>query len=585
MNSPVLENVNAGLLYLHNASTKKDFFSHLELLFAELFRNCRFSVLAPTELESVFRLEYSSGMGRFEFQRRFVRLEALKDIARSGKDFAWELQSAPRLFLPDGDDLPVLKARVIRSESAFLGLMVFHDELEFQESEQVFGLESYLFDHVFAAYQRVRERDLLLERLEESNAKVDAIGEISELLRHLDLDVLLSHIMAVSMRLTEAQVGSIVLDESLEADVEWGLPRTVLDRIRRRGGECLSEIVRQTREPILVCSYRGNREFEPVAEFHIESFLCAPLVSKGRVLGTVNLVNGDASRGGMFTEKDKAAIVTVASLAAIAIENAILHTESIEKERLKASLQIAQSIQRGMYPVKALKVPGYDSAWYTKSCDETGGDYFDFLELKPPQVGFSIGDVSGHGIGAALLMATGRANLRALLSVKTDLKEVMERLNDLLGKDMDADKFMTLFIGRLDHDSHHLSYVNAGHDPPLIYSRLDGTIKELEATGIPLGMMSGWSYELGSDEILRPGDVLVLTTDGIWEATSKERQPFGKEHLRSILKRSAEGTAQGIADAILDALDVHMGGFEFQDDITLFVLKRIAESKTQPGFA
>jgi sigma-B regulation protein RsbU (phosphoserine phosphatase) len=278
----------------------------------------------------------------------------------------------------------------------------------------------------------------------------------------------------------------------------------------------------------------------------------------------------------MFTEIDKRCVVTVSSLTATAIENAILHRDMIEKERFKANLQMARTIQRGMYPLEGLEIAGYDMAWWSQSCDETGGDYFDFLKLENDGAGFAIGDVAGHGIGAALLMATGRANLRALLSVKTDLKEVMERLNGLLFEDMEDETFMTMFIGCLNHREHTVEYVNAGHDQPLLYHRATNDVTTLTSTGIPLGMLRDSKYGTGDAQRLFPGDVMLLTTDGVWEATCAKDEHFGKERLQSLLATHAGETARGLVDRIRREVETFTGSVRYVDDFTLVVIKRVS---------
>jgi sigma-B regulation protein RsbU (phosphoserine phosphatase) len=329
-----------------------------------------------------------------------------------------------------------------------------------------------------------------------------------------------------------------------------------------------------TGQPIFLRGYSQDPRFEPAGDFNIESFLCVPLVSKERVLGAVSLVNVGLARGGAISESEMASITTLASLASTAIENAILHRDMIEKERIKANLDIARTIQRGMYPVRGLEIPGYDMAFFTRACDETGGDYFDFISLDDDRSAFVVGDVSGHGIGAALFMASGRANVRALLSVKNDLKEVMDRMNDLLASDMDDENFMTLFVGCLNHHDNSLTFVNAGHDEPLIYRARDRSVEQLDTTGLPAGMMEGWSYDVATARPLEPGDVLLLTTDGVWEGKNRAGERFGKPRLKEALALHAGGAPQDLVDAILKTVEAYAQGILHPDDFTVVAIKR-----------
>ena len=574
MDSSILEKVNGGLLYLYSASCRKELCGHLESFLSELFRSLSFSILTPTEDPGSFHVEYVTGFDLPSFERTTVVSPQLLEVCRRGGGKSPQSGSLLEIVI-GGRNLPVHDCRVMEVAGSVLGLLVFHESLELQGDGELEGVDDYVFDHVFTAYQYVAQRDLLSERLEGSEAKLDGISEISGALGQFELETLLSHLLSVYIRLTEAQVGSIVLHEGLGADVEWGLPRSALDQLRERNGKPLHEVVRDSGEPVVVRGYSGDSRFEPLSGFNIDSFMCVPLVAKDRILGTVNLVNSGASKGGMFTDMDRATVLTISSLAASAIENVILHNDLLEKERIKASLQIARSIQQGMYPVKGLVIPGYEMAWVTRSCDETGGDYFDFFTLGDGRAALAIGDVSGHGIGAALLMTAGRANLRALLSVRSDLKDVVERLNDLLASDMDDAKFMTLFLASLDHRKHEVVFVNAGHDQPLIFRRRTSTCDELDATGLPVGMIAGAAYEVGTVAPLEPGDVFLLTTDGVWEATNAGGERFGKDRLGEILRHAAGGSPREVIDAILKSVESYTGGLVHPDDSTLLVLKRV----------
>ena len=337
----------------------------------------------------------------------------------------------------------------------------------------------------------------------------------------------------------------------------------------------------ETGKAVLIADYSTDTQCEPVPNCNVGSFLCVPLLSNDKALGTVNLVNGSGARR-HFSETDRLAMTQIASLAGTAIENAILHRDLLEKEAIEANLKIAQSIQEGMYPTRTLDLPGYDVAWVNESCDETGGDYFDFITMPDGRLALSIGDVSGHGIGAAILMATGRANLRALLSVKSDLKEVMERLNNLLESDMDMEKFMTLFLGILDCQTGELIYVNAGHDCPLLYIRENDSIEEFQTSGIPIGMFPNWSYDsVHYARRLGPGDTLLLTTDGLWEAVGHNGDRYGKERLKKVFRESVELDAAAMVERVMNDVHEFCGPVQAKDDMTLVVVKNNAAGSPQ----
>lgn len=571
MESTILEKLSSGLLFLYTAGGRKDLCIYLDHYFAELFHKASFSVLSVTDEPGVYLVEHSTGIDLPAYERQYTRCREL-DVALSRRTDTIFSELSPPAFSVQGQSLPLRILRLLDWGPGASGVVVFHDLLEPQIPGELEGLTDYVLDHVVTAFQLAGRHDLQADLLECSQAKLDGISEIISLVGQFELPALLIHLISVYTRLTEAQVGSIVLEGKVNTDIEWGLPRAALDLIREKGGTPLHRIATETRSPVLVRGYSSDPRFEPLPEFNLESYLSIPLITKQQVLGTVNLANG---RAGGFTEMDRAAMLTISSIAAGIIENAILHNDLIEKERIKASLQLARSIQQGMYPTRALEIPGYELAWVTQSCDETGGDYLDFFPMGATETALAVGDVSGHGIGAALLMASGRANLRALLSVKSDLADVVGRLNDLLGADLDGAKFMTLFLAALDASRHTVTYVNAGHDQPFLYRAADGSVDQCETTGLPVGMMPGWTYEKRSTRSLEPGDCLLITTDGVWEAASRTGERFGKARLKDSLVQHAGRAPRELIDAILKDVLAYTRGVPHPDDVTVLLLKRV----------
>jgi len=570
MESATTDKAHAGILHLYRARSRSDFYRRLEIVLGEMLSGGLFSVLVPAEREGLFHIEHSTLLSLPRFDLPVVESASLQRILLAP---AAESAMGACAELPwKGRSVPASAVRMLRGPGGPVALLFLHDPLPARGAT---ALDGPFLAQLASAFEHMVEREGLVERFDESNARLQAIREIGNLLGELDLEKLLSRLLGVFTSLTEAQVASVILEGVVAMEVEWGLPRQVLDGLRRKDGDSLIAIARKSRESLIVRRYRGNPEYEEVRDFHVESFLCVPLVSSDKVIGMVNLVNPSFEKGRFATETDRAAMVTLSSLAATAVENAILHKESIEKERIQASLQIARSIQQKMYPVDELRLPGYDISWLTRSCEETGGDYLDFIPVGPGNMGFAVGDVSGHGIGAALLMATGRANLKALLSMRGELEEVMGRLNDLMAEDMDEVKFMTLFLGFLDHERHGLRYASAGHDPPLLYRSGARNIVELAATGLPLGMIPGWRYDEGEEQYLEPGDTILLTTDGVWEARSPSGDRFGKVRLRASLASNAACSAREVIAGILKDLEAHMRGRPHEDDMTLAVIRRV----------
>jgi len=251
-----------------------------------------------------------------------------------------------------------------------------------------------------------------------------------------------------------------------------------------------------------------------------------------------------------------------------------------EREKMKHALELAREIQQHLLPAGCPSVPGFDIAGLNIPCDETGGDYYDFIELAefgPGKIGIALGDVTGHGIGAALLMASARSALRSQVANHVDaLDALFDKVNASLVRDTGEDRFMTLFYGVLDAGSRSLRWASGGHDPAIWLRRAGGRIEELtNPPGIPLGVLEGVPFGQAGPIELTPGDILLVGTDGIWEAPDGSGRQFGKERLREIISQQVDSTAEQICQAVVQAVNEFRAGHPQQDDITLVVVKAI----------
>ncbi len=245
----------------------------------------------------------------------------------------------------------------------------------------------------------------------------------------------------------------------------------------------------------------------------------------------------------------------------------------LDTGRMREQLEIARRIQRGFLPKAPPGLHGFDIGGWNEPCYETGGDYYDFIRLPGGRLGIAIGDVSGHGIGSALLMASARSALRALFQVSGRSGDVLSRLNDVLVPDMLEDHFMTMFVGVLDLRTKRLRYAVAGHERPLLLRNGADTFVQLDGEGMPLGIRAGLAYSEGEPVMLRQGDLAVCLTDGIWEATNGRDEEFGYDRLRAVLLRHRGGTAKQVIQAVKDNIFQFVGETRQLDDLTLLVLK------------
>jgi sigma-B regulation protein RsbU (phosphoserine phosphatase) len=249
----------------------------------------------------------------------------------------------------------------------------------------------------------------------------------------------------------------------------------------------------------------------------------------------------------------------------------------IEREKMQQSLHLAREVQQNLLPKSNLRVNGIDIAGKSVYCDETGGDYYDFISIKyndKQKIGVAIGDVSGHGISSALLMATVRSSLRQRASLPGSIANIISDVNRQLVEDVeDSGQFMTMFFLSFDTATRQLEWVRAGHDPAMLYDPGSDSFSELGGSGIALGVDSGWIYEDNKKTDLSKGQIIFLSTDGVWEVRNKKGEMLGKKPILNAIRQNSSSDATQIIDAIFDILDKFIGGVKIEDDITSVIIK------------
>ncbi len=243
----------------------------------------------------------------------------------------------------------------------------------------------------------------------------------------------------------------------------------------------------------------------------------------------------------------------------------------------KKALVLAGEVQKSLLPQENPHVIGLDVAGRNVSCDEIGGDYFDFLYRRDSRKGaftIVVGDISGHGVDSALLMTTARAFLRMRNSQPGTISQIISEMNNHLASDvLDTGKFMTLFYLTVDPEHRNLSWVRAGHDPALVYSPDSDEFEELKGSGIALGVTDDFEYPEHRKKGLKNGQIIAIGTDGIWEAFNTKGQMFGKRRLCDIIRKHAEASADDILNEVYAGLNRFMSGTRSEDDITLVIIK------------
>ncbi len=394
---------------------------------------------------------------------------------------------------------------------------------------------------------------------------------------HRPLGELFDLVLKLLFEAIPAERGAIVL-------LQGEPPLPVIKAALSRKGDTLTKISRsisrrvlEDKVSLLVPNLLEDARFRAevsILSSGIRSAMCAPLWftstsdSPDTVIGLVYL--DSLQRSHSFNDEDVRILTALANVAAAKIENVRLLEESLEKRRLDEDMRVAAEIQNGLLPKGAPSVPGYGLVGSNTPCRTVGGDYYDFA-IEEGRLLLALGDVSGKGTGAALIMTVLRAAVRGHWTEPIP-SDAVSRINRTVCQNVPSNKYVTFFMASLDPPSGRLSYVNAGHNPPLLV-RADGTFETLEEGGMVLGLFEAVPYADGSVE-LHHGDTLVVFSDGVTETWAPTGEEFGDEGLAGVCKRCHGLEASGWQEEILKELERFAAGAKATDDRTLIVLKR-----------
>lgn len=389
-----------------------------------------------------------------------------------------------------------------------------------------------------------------------------------ELAGHRPLDELFQVIMDLSMDAVCAGRGVLMTLEGdhLEMKVHRGegfkISNTVRDRVIK---EKASLLVRDAQMD------QALRAQMSIVEQKVRSMIAVPLQTNDRVIGLIYVDSPHTIRE--FSREDLNLLTVMANVAAIRIEHARLN-EIEEAERAMAKeMQQAALIQQGLLPSKPPSVAGWDIYGKTTACRTVGGDYFDYLEFPDGRIALLVGDVAGKGMPASLLMSSLQARVQVLFEDPEDLARKIGRLNKNLCGNCPDNRFITFFMTILDPATGELVFTNAGHNPPLLV-RASGTVDKLAGGGVILGILPMATYK-ESQQQMRPGDVLVLFSDGVTEAPNPSDEDFGDDRLAELVGSMRDRPAVEMVEAIEKAVAEFTQGAPAADDVTVVVARRI----------
>jgi phosphoserine phosphatase RsbU/P len=337
------------------------------------------------------------------------------------------------------------------------------------------------------------------------------------------------------------------------------ISRSILDRVLE---DCASVVIGDA-----AADPRFMGQHSIVAQ-SIRSAMAVPLFDNERVLGVLYADSVDPTT--TFSREQLEVLTLLGNMAAVKITNSRLLEAEQKNQRIAMELATATRIQRQLLPEPPM-VPGWTVDTRLETCHEVGGDLYDFHVRADGSLVFMLGDVAGKGMGAALLMSLALSSARTLYELSADPAELVARLNAVMHRSTDRGRFVTLFVGVLDPVTGVLSYVNAGHNPPALFSA--GATQRLEAGGVPVGVLEDAKFERGEVTIAR-GGLLAVFTDGIPEA-DRGGEMYEEERMLAVLGAGvAEPTLDALGRRLLESVDAFMAGTRRTDDITLLLLRR-----------
>lgn len=403
--------------------------------------------------------------------------------------------------------------------------------------------------------------------------------------RSLDLDEVLNLVMDTLDSLVPYDAAGIYMvkcsrpmaawesgaDETcvFQTQVVRGYDIADLQELHLKIGEGLIGHVALSGQPFVSQDVRNEPRYIN-ARARTRSEMVAPIISNEEVIGVFDLESDELNA---YSSDNLEILMLLSSQVAIIIEKVMLHEQLIEKQRLQAQLEIARQVQLELLPPRDPHLEGFDISAYNFPTEEVSGDYYDWVRVYDDQIGIVIADVSGKGVPAALLMAFLRASLRAASHIGYAPHISMSKVNYLLWESIERNQFVTAFYGILDATNRTLAYSNAGHNWPILMET-DGTARFEERGGVPLGMFRDSRY-YEYYATIEPGQILVLYTDGVTEATNLAGEEYGRDRLVEAVRRCRELPAREMIDVLHRDLMEWTGGRGATDDVTFFIVKAL----------
>ncbi|MEE9190322.1 MAG: GAF domain-containing SpoIIE family protein phosphatase [Candidatus Neomarinimicrobiota bacterium] len=424
------------------------------------------------------------------------------------------------------------------------------------------------------------ENQFELDKLRSAVQELSVLNDIATAVSSArELDQVIGLIVHECVKHLEVEQGAVMLlDEKKPTDSFRTMVRKVDSAdevVPYHFGLQLSGWMLKNQVPLMINDFQSDTRFKVTTreDFPIRSLLSVPLKLKGKLLGVLNVFNKKNDLD--FKLEDQRLLAIIATQSAQVIENARLYEEEQALMHFEEELRVAHDIQQNLLPKGAPDFKGFDICGRSIPAKEVGGDYFDLITISDDKMAVCLGDISGKGMPAALLMANLQATLRGQMQFTLSVSECISRSNKLLYQSTDSQKFATLFFGIINRVQMNLTYTNAGHDPPIMISS-EGKIVRLETGGTVLGFMPDYEYK-EENVSFQEGAVLVIYSDGVTDAQNDKDEDFGNDRLEEVIRSGRAKSAKEINAHVLNAVQSFTGDVPQIDDITLVVIKREPE--------
>jgi len=416
------------------------------------------------------------------------------------------------------------------------------------------------------------DNSYLFSQAKKKTLETETLLEVEKSLSSsLNLNELLDLILDSLLKVVKYDAVAIFLIDQKKQEIDHikarGFDPALEPDLQLKIGQGLAGWAAKTEKSLIVPEVKHDPRYIE-ARVETQSAMAVPIVSQKRMIGVFSLENDEPNA---YSQDDLELLEAFASLAAISLERARQHEEILEKRKLEEELFIAKKIQQSFLPREKPQLYGFDISGINIPSEKVGGDYYDFIPIIENQIGIAIGDVSGKGIPAALIMAYFRASLIAEIRNNYAIRSIMFKVNNLLFESTASDIYVTAVYGVLDTKNRIFTFANAGHNAPIL-RYANGEMEYLTEGGVALGMFENLKYEvrpLG----LSPGDIMVFYTDGVTEAKNEKEEEFGTKRLKQVIIDSYQLSAFEIQENIYKAVKDFMDSLPQADDLTMIVIK------------